>query len=107
MLLENQRSSSKYRFKAYHLALDDFMLLKQKQNINMPFFRQKALNKVNITFKAKKDLNNCFYKAFWQPESHLLMISIQHNVVGEFDSEMVEKDETSHLILASSKEKNI
>ncbi len=42
----------------------------------MSFFRQQALNKVNITFKAKKDFNNCYYKAFWQPESHLVMVSI-------------------------------
>lgn len=51
----------------------------------MSFFRLQALNKVNIAFKAKKYFNNCYYKAFWQPESQLLMISIQPNAEGEFN----------------------
>jgi hypothetical protein len=38
-------------------------------------------------FKAEKDFNNCFYKAFWQPKTQLLMISIQPNLDGEFNEE--------------------
>jgi hypothetical protein len=38
-------------------------------------------------FEAEKDFNNCFYKAFWQPKTQLLMISIQPNLDGEFNEE--------------------
>ena len=68
MLIENLNASSKYRFKAYQLKLEDFIEFRSKENSNFPFFKQKAVNKANIKFKSKKDLNFCYIKSFWQSE---------------------------------------
>lgn len=104
MVVENLKASTKYKFKAYHLKLEDFMLLQSKQNISFQFFKLKALNKANIKFKVKKDLGNCFIKSFWQVESHLLMISIQPNTDLGLNEEPDEKYDPSHLILTSFKD---
>ena len=48
--------------------LEDFIELSTKENFNFPFFKQKAVNKANIKFKSKKDLNFCCIKSFWQSE---------------------------------------
>ncbi len=107
IVIENLKISSKYKFKAYQVKLEDFMLLQSKQNINLQFFKLKALNKTNIKFKVKKDLANCLIKAFWQVESHFLIISIQPNTDLGLNEQLEEKYDTSHLILASLKERTV